>query len=41
MKRDMDLIRKILLHIEEHDNLNFAFEDTSGFRSHGAHLGRA
>ena len=26
MKRDMDLIRNILLHVEEHDNLQFALD---------------
>lgn len=26
MKRDLDLIRKILLHVEEHDNLDFAID---------------
>ena len=26
MKRDMDLIRKILLHVEENDNLKFAID---------------
>ena len=27
MKRDMDLIRRILLHVEEHDNLEIEVED--------------
>ena len=29
MKRDMDLIRKILLHVEQHDDLQFVIEGYS------------
>ena len=27
MKRDFDLVKKIMLHIEEHDNLDFDYID--------------